>query len=63
MYCICRYVLNLYFNYIQTYNFKFQARLYNEVDLIEKRNKCALEYRLLEEDHPSKNNTALATFL
>ncbi|KAK4872855.1 hypothetical protein RN001_014884 [Aquatica leii] len=40
-----------------------QACLYNEVNLINERNKCALEFRLLEEEYPSANNIVPVTFL
>ncbi|XP_018335499.1 anaphase-promoting complex subunit 5 isoform X2 [Agrilus planipennis] len=40
-----------------------QARLYNEVGANSERNKCALDYRLLEEDHPVQSESYLLTFL
>lgn len=40
-----------------------QARLYDELDSISERNKCAVEYNILDEEHSSKCNYSLLTYL
>lgn len=41
-----------------------QARLFNEIDMIPDRNQCALQYRLINEEYPSKEgHTYLITVL
>lgn len=36
-----------------------QARLYDEIDCESKRNLCAMEYRIMDEEYPSKNKYSL----
>ncbi|KAF7285981.1 hypothetical protein GWI33_008285 [Rhynchophorus ferrugineus] len=40
-----------------------QAQLYNMVNMKNERNTCALEYKLLNEEHPSKNVQTLIKYL
>lgn len=37
----------------------FQAQVLHEVGNISARNRCAMEYRLLDEQHPTKRNNDL----
>ena len=37
----------------------YQARLYNELGAVPERNKCALEFRLLDEQYPTWNKSSV----
>lgn len=41
----------------------FQATLYNEINAVQKRNQCAMQFRLLDEEYPGKNQSPLLTLL
>ncbi|CAG9773305.1 unnamed protein product [Ceutorhynchus assimilis] len=41
----------------------FQAQLYNSINLCEERNNSSLEYRLLNEQYPTKNTQTLIKYL
>ncbi|KAK9729719.1 Anaphase-promoting complex subunit 5 [Popillia japonica] len=40
-----------------------QAQIYNEVNAISDRNKCTMEYRIMDEEHPTNNLYKLITSL
>ncbi|GJQ67666.1 putative anaphase-promoting complex [Trypoxylus dichotomus] len=40
-----------------------QAQLFNEVNAVSERNKCTMEYRIMDEEHPTSNSYKLITFL
>lgn len=46
------------FIYVHNVNW-IQARLYDEVNMTSERNRCALKYRLIQQEHSLENNTAL----
>jgi hypothetical protein len=41
----------------------FQALLYNEIGCVSERKRCALEFRQLDEQYPTKITTTLLTHL